>query len=40
MDTKIKHVEILPLIKYYMDKLGVAQLFGKYIPNKGMEVAP
>ena len=40
MDTKIKHVEILPLIKYYMDKLGVAQLFDKYIPNKGMEVAP
>ena len=40
MDTKIKHVEILPLIKYYMDKLGVAQLFDKYIPNKGMEIAP
>ena len=33
-------MEILPLIKYYMDKLGVAQLFGKYIPNKGMEIAP
>lgn len=40
MDTKIKHVEILPLVKYYMDKLGIAQLFDKYIPNKGMEIAP
>jgi len=40
MDTKIKHVEILPLVKYYMDQLGIAQLFDKYIPNTGMEIAP
>jgi transposase len=40
MDTKIKQVEILPLVKYYMDKLGLARLFDKYVPNKGMDIAP
>ena len=30
MDTKIKQVEILPLVKYYMDELGLARLFDKY----------
>lgn len=41
MDTKIKQVEILPLIKYYMDELGLARLFDKYVPNStGMEIAP
>jgi len=40
MDTRIKQVEILPLIKYYMDELGVARLFAKYVPNAGMEIAP
>jgi hypothetical protein len=40
MDTKIKQVEILPLIKYYMDALGLAGLFDKYVPNNGMEIAP
>jgi transposase len=40
MDTKIKKVEILPLIKYYMDALGLAGLFDKYVPNNGMEIAP
>ena len=40
MDTRIKQVEILPLIKYYMDELGLAQLFAKYVPNTSMEIAP
>jgi len=41
MDTKIKQVEILPLIKYYMDELGLARLFDKFIPNTNdMEIAP
>ena len=41
MDTKIKQVEILPLIKYYMDELGLARLFDKFVPNtSGMEIAP
>jgi len=40
MDTKIKQVEILPLIKYYMDELGLARLFDKYVPNNGMDIAP
>ena len=40
MDTKIKQVEILPLVKYYMDELGLARLFDKYVPNNGMDIAP
>ncbi|MEA2079336.1 MAG: IS1634 family transposase [Pseudomonadota bacterium] len=40
MDTRIKQVEILPLIKYYMDELGLVQLFAKYVPNTSMEIAP
>jgi len=40
MDTKIKKVDVLPLIKHYMDALGLAGLFGKYVPNNGMEIAP
>ena len=33
MDTKIKQVEVLPLVKYYMEELGLARLFDKYVPN-------
>ena len=40
MDTKIKQVEILPLVKYYMDELGLVRLFHKYVPNNGMAIAP
>jgi transposase len=40
MDTKIKQVEILPLVKYYMDELGLVRLFDKYVPNNGMDIAP
>ncbi len=41
MDTKVKPVEALPLVKYYMEQLGLARLFDKFVPNSnGAEVAP
>jgi transposase len=41
MDTKVKPVEVLPLVKYYMEQLGLARLFDKFVPNSnGAEVAP
>ena len=41
METKVKQVEVLPLIKYYMEALGLAQVFDKYVPNRnGMEIDP
>jgi len=41
MDTKVKPVEVLPLVKYYMEQLGLARLFDKFVPNRnGAEVAP
>jgi len=33
LETEIKKVEILPLVKYYMERLGLVQLFDKYVPN-------
>ncbi len=41
MDTKIKRVEVLPLVKYYMEELGLARLFDKYVPNSnGADIDP
>lgn len=41
MDTKVKPVEILPLVKYYMEELELARLFAKFVPhNNGAEIAP
>jgi transposase len=41
LETKIKKVEILPLVKYYMERLGLAQLFNKYVPNSnGADIPP
>ena len=41
MDTKVKPVEVLPLVKYYMEQLGLARLCDKFVPNStGAEVAP
>ena len=34
MDTKVKPVEVLPLLKYYMEQLGLARLFDKFVPNR------
>jgi len=33
-DTHIKQLDVLPLIKYYLDELNLFSLFDKYIPNK------
>jgi hypothetical protein len=33
MDTKVKPVEILPMVKYYMEELGLARLFDKFVPT-------
>ncbi len=41
MDTKIKKVGVLPLVKYYMEQLGLVHLFDKYVPNRnGAEIPP
>lgn len=41
MNTKIKSVEILPLVKYYMEALGLARLFDRFVPNSNdAEIAP
>lgn len=40
MDTKSKKIEVLPLNKFYMEALGLADLFDTYVPNNGMEIAP
>jgi transposase len=41
MDTQVKPVEVLPLVKYYIEQLGLARLFDKFVPNSnGAEVAP
>ncbi len=41
MDTKIKSVKVLPLVKYYMEELGLPRLFNKYVPNtNGAEIPP
>ncbi len=41
MDTKVKPVEVLPLVKYYIEQLGLARSFDKFVPNRnGAEAAP
>jgi len=41
VETKIKKAEILPLVKFYMDRLGLVQLFDKYVPNShGADIPP
>ncbi|MBL0716761.1 MAG: IS1634 family transposase [Desulfosarcina sp.] len=41
MDTKIKHVDVLPMVKHYMAELGLHELFDKYVPNdNGFEIVP
>ena len=41
METAINKVGILPLVKYYMERLGLAQLFNKYVPNRNeADIAP
>lgn len=41
MDTKIKHVDVLPMVKHYMTELDLYELFDKYVPNdNGFEIKP
>ncbi len=41
MDTKIKQVDVLPMVKYYATELGLHDLFDKYVPNnRGFEIKP
>ena len=41
MDTKLKQVDVLPLVKHYITELKLHELFDKYIPNKNRcEIKP
>jgi len=41
MDTKIKQVDVLPMVKHYITELKLLELFDKYIPNdNGCEIKP
>ena len=41
MDTKIKQVDVLPMVKHYITELRLHKLFDKYIPNNnGCEIKP
>jgi transposase len=41
IDTRIKQLDVLPLLKYYMEELSLYGLFDKYVPNvSGCEMAP
>ena len=41
MDTKLKQVDVLPLVKHYITELRLHELFDKYIPNKNRcEIKP
>ncbi len=32
LDTRFKQVDVLPMVKHYMDQLDLFNLFGKYVP--------
>lgn len=41
MDTKIKQVDVLPMVKHYITEMRLHELFDKYVPNdKGFEIKP
>jgi len=41
MDTKLKQVDVLPLVKHYVTELRLHELFDKYVPNKNRcEIKP
>jgi transposase len=41
MDTKIKKVDTLPIIKHYIEELGIYDLFDTYVPNdRNFEIPP
>ena len=33
LDVITKKVDVLPMVKYYMDQLGIYDLFAKYVRN-------
>ena len=33
LDVITKRVDVLPMVKYYMDQLGIYDLFSKYVQN-------
>ena len=33
LDVITKKVDVLPMVKYYMDQLGIYDLFAKYVQN-------
>lgn len=41
MDTKLKQLDVLPMVKHYICELGLHDLFDKYVPNtNGFEIMP
>lgn len=41
MGTRLKQVDVLPMVKHYMTELRLHELFDKYIPNEnGCEIKP
>ena len=41
MDTKIKQVDVLPMVKHYIAEMRLHELFDRYIPNdNGCEIKP
>jgi transposase len=41
LDTRTKKIDALPIVKHYIDKLGLPALFDKYLPNDtGKDIAP
>jgi len=33
MDTKLKQVDVLPMVKHYITELGLHDILDKYVPN-------
>jgi len=41
MDTKLKQVDVLPMVKHYITELGLHDILDKYVPNdNGCEIKP
>ena len=41
MEVQIKQLDVLPMVKHYMDELKLYQFFKKYVPNEnGAEIEP
>jgi len=41
LNVTMKRVDALPLVKHYIEELGLPALFDKYVPNtRGFEIPP